>query len=332
MRIKSFPTFIRPYAFYAGVPCIKRKLRALKKQKPVFILMYHRVCPSPWPYLDLSVTPDLFEKQIKYITKNYHIIDFHNLARADYTKGEKKDCVIISFDDGYRDFYIYAFPILKKYKAPATVFLATGYTGTKNLIWYDKLAWILFCAGGFDSHLSDSMAHEIKNPVLNFFKARGTEKTESLNRIVSYLKNIRQDLRQKIIKDLETACKPKSIAKVKKRLMLSWDEVIFMAQNNINFGSHTVSHPVLSLISENDAKREITESKKIIEEKTQKPVMLFAYPYGKKEDYSNRTIRILKDAGFKYACTTIKGDETLNPDLPLELKRRGVPQNPYLFL
>ncbi len=332
MRIKSFTDFIRPYAFYGGLPFLKRKLRRLKKQKSVFILMYHRVCPSSWPYLNLSITPELFEKQIAYISKNYNIIDFHNLDQADFLKNQKKEPVIITFDDGYRDFYIYAFPILKKYKAPATVFLATGYTGTKNLIWYDKLASVLLCATKRPNLEPDRAPCEINRQILRFFNAKEDQHQEIINYIVQNLKKIKPGAREKIIKNLENECKPRFSDKIKTRLMLSWDEVRFMSENGITFGSHTVSHPVLSGLSYADAKREIMESQKTIEEKIQKPVNLFAYPYGKKEDYSQKTINILKNAGFKYACTTIKGDENLNPDSPFELKRRGIPQNPYLFL
>ena len=105
-----------------------------------------------------------------------------------------------------------------------------------------------------------------------------------------------------------------------------------MSKNGISFGSHTVSHPVLSDISLEEAITEIVESKKIIEEKIQKPVVSFAYPFGKKQDYSDDVTRALANLGFEYACSTIRGHEQIPLRTPLELKRRGAPPHPFLFL
>ncbi len=81
-----------------------------------------------------------------------------------------------------------------------------------------------------------------------------------------------------------------------------------------------------------EARREIGESKRIIEEQIQKPVTTFAYPYGKKEDYTDEVTKVLFDEGFEYACTTTVGYEQFPVATPLKLKRRGVPPHPYLFL
>jgi peptidoglycan/xylan/chitin deacetylase (PgdA/CDA1 family) len=100
----------------------------------------------------------------------------------------------------------------------------------------------------------------------------------------------------------------------------------------ISFGSHTMSHPVLSAIPIPEARKEIVKSKRVIEEQIQKPVTTFAYPYGKNEDYSDEVTKVLIDEGFEYACTATVGYEQFPLKAPLALKRRGVPPHPHLFL
>jgi len=114
--------------------------------------------------------------------------------------------------------------------------------------------------------------------------------------------------------------------------MLSWDEVREMSTNGISFGAHTVNHPVLADISLEEARREILESKKTIENKIQKTVKTFAYPYGKDKDYSVDVTKIVEELGFDYACSTIRGYEQFPMKNYFNLKRRGVPIAPHLFL
>jgi peptidoglycan/xylan/chitin deacetylase (PgdA/CDA1 family) len=102
--------------------------------------------------------------------------------------------------------------------------------------------------------------------------------------------------------------------------MLTWDEVKVMHQRGVSFGSHTVTHPILSKISADEAKKEIDESKRIIEEKLRIPIRSFAYPNGRKEDFSEATKILLREAGYSCALTTIFGANESDQDL-LELRR-----------
>jgi peptidoglycan/xylan/chitin deacetylase (PgdA/CDA1 family) len=136
---------------------------------------------------------------------------------------------------------------------------------------------------------------------------------------------------KKILINLSKACKIKRWPGENNRPMLSWNEISEMARQGVSFGSHTVSHPVLSAISNSQAREEIIKSKKTIEKKIQKPVTTFAYPFGKEQDYNNNTLKILKAEGFKYACTTTTGYELLPVLTPLTLKRKGVPTGSYVF-
>ena len=110
-------------------------------------------------------------------------------------------------------------------------------------------------------------------------------------------------------------------------LMLGWDEVRTMHEAGISFGSHTVTHPILTALSPGRMRQELVESKQAIERELQAPVRSFAYPNGKAGDFNEATKAILREAGYSCALTTIVG---ANPcggpddgqDL-MELKRIG---------
>jgi peptidoglycan/xylan/chitin deacetylase (PgdA/CDA1 family) len=165
-----------------------------------------------------------------------------------------------------------------------------------------------------------------------FFQSGHRQRVALLRRIAKEFKKYSAEERFKVISDLAkiyNVCIQDSNAT---RIMLSWDEIREMDKYDISFGSHTVSHPVLSDICSNDILQEVIESKKIIEEKIQKSVTTFAYPYGKVEDYNDEVIRLLKDTGFEICCTTVPGAESLPLQNPLTLRRKGVPPSPYLFI
>jgi peptidoglycan/xylan/chitin deacetylase (PgdA/CDA1 family) len=103
-------------------------------------------------------------------------------------------------------------------------------------------------------------------------------------------------------------------------MMLTWEEVRSMANQGVTFGGHTVSHPILSRLFPEKARDEIVGSKKSIESKTGTEATLFAYPNGKKSDYSPQVMALVKEAGFRGAVTTEFGCNGLSTNA-LELYR-----------
>jgi peptidoglycan/xylan/chitin deacetylase (PgdA/CDA1 family) len=154
-----------------------------------------------------------------------------------------------------------------------------------------------------------------------------------LKRTASKLKNLSTTEKNLILDSLAKACNVGMLAGKSEHPMLSWDEVSHMASHGVSFGGHTVSHPNLSVIIKSEARNEIFTSKLVIEERTQKPVNVFAYPYGTKEDYNDNVVRLVEEAGFQYACTTNAGFEKLPIQTPLTLKKKGgSEQSLFVFL
>lgn len=100
---------------------------------------------------------------------------------------------------------------------------------------------------------------------------------------------------------------------------LKWQQVLEMQRSGFSFGAHTLTHPFLTSLDPAEALREISESKRIIEEKTQTEVDFFCYPFG---DFSPQTTELVRSCGFKGAVVT-----PTRPDIPetvFTMKRVGI--------
>jgi len=333
---RNIQKLLRPFLFYIGLPFVQIARRRISRTRHIIILLYHKVDYKASPFFGVAVRPDVFEKQIRFFKKYYNIVDLTELERLDRGSSAcSRDLIVLTFDDGYRDNYTRAFAILKKYDVPATIFLTTNYIGSYQLLWHDRLSWILYTAAAVPDRkrlIRSGLSMEIISNVERFFVFDSSNRINALRVLAAMLKGFMAKEREDTLDRLAKACSI-TIWPVKEfRPMLSWDEIRDMAAHGISFGSHTMSHPVLSAIPTSEARREILESKNIIEDQIQKPVTTFAYPYGKKEDYTDEVTKVLFDEGFEYACTTTVGYEQFPVATPLTLKRRGVPPHPYLFL
>lgn len=241
-----------------------------------------------------------FEKQIVHLAKNYKIISLDEIVHRIKNRRSLRSCVAITFDDGFRDNYEIAYPILKKYNVPATIFLTTGYIDSGAAPWFIKLRYIFMQTAKTHFHLSH------KDTTISHPMNTKNEKFAASDRAMAYLKDCPDEERLPL---LDRLCDELEVNDFQglDNLMLTWDKIKEMAKNGISFGAHTVNHPILSRMSIEMAEREIRESKRTIEEKLKKTATSFAYPFGKKTQYTPQIFPILHELGFKCAVTTELG-------------------------
>jgi peptidoglycan/xylan/chitin deacetylase (PgdA/CDA1 family) len=200
----------------------------------------------------------------------------------------------VTFDDGWQDTYTRAYPALKKFSIPATVFLATGSMEHRGGFWVEevKKAW----------SIPERRTHMISaaSKASNESNHRFTE----IENIVEWLKHMPAAKRDPLLTQLLL---PTSDSKAGEDLvdsMLTWQQAIEMGDNGIDIGAHTVTHPLLSYESDPDVERELCQSKQTLEEKLRKPVRAFAYPNG---NWDERVRKLVKQAGYERAFTTRPG-------------------------
>jgi peptidoglycan/xylan/chitin deacetylase (PgdA/CDA1 family) len=293
-----------------------RKARARNVQ----ILIYHRVNDDRDPFFP-ALPVETFRRQMEYLAENFN---FLSLAEA-VARLQKRDVpdngVVITFDDGYRDNYVNAFPILKSLSIPATIFLTTDAIGSGRVIWHDRvfcafrdtrLTWLAGIGGISRQYRLTTVEEKLlaQREFLQFVRSQKDE--ERLYWIDWLIKNL-QVIDQKTVLGL----------------MLSWDEARAMLRCGINFGSHTVSHPILSKQSVDQAWREIWQSKEELEKQLGVLVVTFAYPNGTAGDFNDTTKGLLREAGYRCAVTTLFGSNAHEQDL-FEL-RRATPWDRELY-
>ncbi len=270
--------------------------RLLKRQ--VAIIMYHRidmVANHPW-----STTPTIpqdFDREIKYLHQRYRVISLDELTSAlpDPDRPLAPKTAVVTIDDGYRDIYVNAYPILKKYGVPATVFPVTGHIGTGNLFWWDKVGYVIWKTKLKTLELGELGTHRL---------ASVDDRQRLVNTVVARLKQLSVNNRDELIERLVTLSEVDIPLNIGEQLVLSWDEIREMNRNGVSFGAHTVSHPILTRLPLETARKEIVDSKQHLEEELDQEITTFCYPNGKPGDFNDDIVEILKSDGFRCAVTS----------------------------
>ena len=302
---------------------IYKKIKHKQLRFQARILIYHRVSSEKMEWLRSSaISPSLFEWQLRYLKTNYQIISLEDL-QSYLVDGSPlpNNAAVITFDDGYKDNFSYAFPLLKKHEIPATIFLTTEPLESGKLLWFDELAFKLWHS------LSDRL--EIEGLGLIRLPTDHRKRETAIMRIIDYVRHLPPLCQNMILAKISKKTRNEIPKDLGCQIMLSWDEVRKMSKNGIKVGAHTITHRLLNMMSNEEATREIMESKRIIESQLQQEVKSFSYPNGR---YNEDIIKAVQLAGYKAAVTTVPKLIDLKTR-PFELGRilPGWNQNSFCF-
>jgi peptidoglycan/xylan/chitin deacetylase (PgdA/CDA1 family) len=263
------------------------------------VLAYHMVSQQPngfYPEIALQV----FERHMQHVAKNYKVLPLTEIAERLRDGRSLAGCMAITFDDGYLDNYSLAYPVLRKYSLPATVFLTTGCIDS------GEAPWFIMVRHAFKESKKDQIRVSFgARPVVLSMRTI-QERYQVSERVMKHLKESANDERLDFLDELWDSLEVGSFEALR-GMMLGWDKVREMGTQGIAFGAHTVTHPILSRVSSEMAEREIGESKGRIEAETGKPVTAVAYPFGKKSHYDRSLFPVLERLGFSCALTTEGG-------------------------
>ena len=261
------------------------------------ILAYHRIARvTRDPHL-LCVDPDVFAEQLDHLRRHYDIVPLASLKQR--SSGQR---VVITFDDGYADNATVAKPILDGMGLPATFFVTAGMVGAKREFWWDRLEALLLSSSLDREYLDVELDGQRTTLDVRSDQARqgahGTLHARlrrlPVREIDRLLDNLTNELN--IHRDRET------------HRVMSEPELLNLCSSHLfEVGAHTVSHPLLSAQSLEEQRREISDSRSILEELTGLRVRAFSYPFGGRDAFSRATIRLVEQAGYTYACTGLSG-------------------------
>jgi peptidoglycan/xylan/chitin deacetylase (PgdA/CDA1 family) len=256
--------------------------------------MYHEIAPRQaevfrW-FPVLCTTPETFTAQVEWLSRHFEIISMDEAHRRlqDGTADDSR-AVVITSDDGWRGFYQQAMSTLQG--RDATIYVTTGVL-QGAVPWYVR--WRLLLEQY--PHLLRVLAHDVGRlePFRDADSAIAALKQLDYARIRS--------LWHQAMKDV-----PLDEDSLPKDWFMREEELPTAAQNGFTIGAHTVNHPILTHELDEVVRREVTESKQVLETLTGVPVRHFAYPNG---DHNEQVVRCVQEAGYATAVTTQAGWNT----------------------
>jgi len=286
-------------------------------RKRALILMYHQICTrvtDPW---QLAVSPECFEAQLNYVTKNFDIVPLEKLTNCLNTGKLSSKMLSITFDDGFTDNYINARPILESYKVPATFYITTNAMESGRLYWWDELELLILQtaqlpktlqlkAGAETFKFSFTTDHILDAPVVGQIRewnAGMMPSNERLSLFLSLWKSIQPlpfQLQQEVLAELRSWAGVDHVDK--SHTVMTRDQLVKLSRNSLfSVGAHTVNHSLLAAHDVHVQAFEVQESKRTLEGLLGREITGFSYPYG---NYNDITRILLRNAGFQSAVST----------------------------
>jgi len=268
------------------------------------VLNYHRIDDPLRPGFNtfkpnVSATPSQFARQMDYLSQQYNVVSGREVAQ--WLNGRQKlppNAAVITFDDGYKDNLEHAYPILKTYYLPAVIFLTTSHIDSSESFYWDIVA---YC---FDHTSKDNADF----PLLGRRRWQSAEsRKQVMDEWIAMLKTLPESDKKKQVDRLPDILDASVPDDLSAGLTLTWSEVRHLSDNGIEMGSHTVSHPILTRVSLEEARDELVHSKSKIEAAINKPVVSFAYPNGQRSDFNNTLVNCVAEAGYQVAFTLVPG-------------------------
>jgi len=318
MRLKELlRTGISQFIVRGGLSAAGRKLFP---NKGALILVGHRVQDDDEGGLQ-GLRPDWLAEQLEYLSRNYQFLSLSCLADH-FERGQPipSNSVVITFDDGFRDNFVNAFPLLRKFHVPATVFLVTGCLSSGELPWPQKTGYL------FQTTTAGTFCHETTGG--RELSLRTSENRDLARGIVwKHLERLSRIDRERCLEELG------DILQVEYPLdrMLTWDQVETMRQGGIEFGAHTFSHPLMALQSLEEARWEMETSLRDLQNRLGIDRPAFAFPGG---SYSPELVKMAISVGFRSVFQSRRNlrVNTIDTVDQFSLSRVGLPNSPATIL
>lgn len=289
-------------------------------QSSLHVLMYHRIgdarqTPDLNP-VTLSATPDDFARQIELFTTRYNVVGIHDVV-ASLTEARPlpQRALLITFDDAYDCFLRYAWPVLHKFHAPATMFVATSFPDSHREFWWDRVHRLL-----------NATASEGRwsTPAGDFETSSEADRRRANHRVAEWVARTSFDTVDAWLTDeVERLGLPLRPAPV-----MTWNELRSLSAQGLTVAPHSRTHPPLTCISSDRLRDEVQGSIADLKRESLDPAPAFAYPGGYVDE---RVVEAVAAAGCHVAMSTRRGGERVRTCDPLRLRRINVGRRATLW-
>ena len=270
-------------------------------KKRLTVLAYHRIIEYEHAnFADyvpvVSATPTIFEQQMQFVEQYFNVISLTDLYNAMTKNAPLPDRpLLITFDDGYLDNYENAYPILKKFNFPAVIFLTTSRMADPSPLWWDQVA----------RYFHHTHKQDVNLPLIGEQSLTGESKPHILDNLLRELKKIPEDEKLDAVENIRQVLDVTDPDK--SPLFMNWDQVRDLVNNGIACQTHTLTHPIMTRISPEEVRRQLSGARDAIAAETNQEIVAFAYPNGTHADYSMDTMAALQETGYTMAFTLEPG-------------------------
>jgi peptidoglycan/xylan/chitin deacetylase (PgdA/CDA1 family) len=293
--------------------------RLIDREEGAVILYGHRVSGDEEGFLE-GLAPRYFAAQVEYLLRHHRFMALSTLvAHINEKKPIPMRSVVLTFDDGFRDNYFHAFPVLRRFGIPATVFVTTGCVSTGRLPWSQRLGFILQATEASAVQVDSSDAPLVLGRTAGRWRAYGVLK--------SRLRRMPAATREEMLDSLEHRLGVQTPLD----RMLTWEQIKEMRGAGIEFGAHTVTHSLLGEIEPAEARWEMEKSLSDVQEHAGPESRAFAFPGG---STSASLVQLAKDVGFSSAFLPGQGFRVNNHRTAsaFALARTGIINGPAAVL
>jgi peptidoglycan/xylan/chitin deacetylase (PgdA/CDA1 family) len=280
-----------------------RALEALPRARGLYVLNYHRignVAGNPLDDATFSATAEELRHQMLHLRRSFDTPPAH--AVLDSLRRGRFDAptALVTFDDGYRDNYDLAFPVLREVGVPGCFFVVPGYVDAPTVPWWDRIAYSV-------KHTALER-FTLDYPEKVSIDLRETSRPQATRQILRAFKRAHGIDRDRFF-DVLAAASGVTVdaAAMSRDLFAPWSALKEMQDGGMTIGSHTATHPVLSSLSEDDQRREIAASRERIGDALGEAPTLLAYPVGGPTAFTAVTERLAKESGYEAAFTFFGG-------------------------
>lgn len=289
------------------------------------ILMYHNFSSAD------PQARQALDRQCAHMKRHYAVVSLTEIGRS--LRGDARlpqHALAITVDDGYRDFLLNGAPVFREHGLPVTVYLVSGFLDGKMWFWWDQVAYALDAS----KRTTLTLALFPGKPLSTFPIETQAQRKTARVLIVEELKKMEASDRQHFIDveltrglEVDVPPHPPECA-----APLLWSDVRMLQDQGVEFGAHTVTHPIMSHIRNPDSlSQEIADSKKRIEQETGRPVIHFCYPFGLSGDFNEESVTAVRKEGFLTATTAEFGMNDAQSHSMKLLRLAAEPATPFEY-
>ncbi|WP_372985199.1 polysaccharide deacetylase family protein [Marinobacter sp.] len=279
--------------------------------------MYHRILPTS---VHGAITVSEFKEQLDIISKHFRVMTLKELITAN-DKGDRTDnVVVLTFDDGYYDFYQYAFPILKERGLSATLFITTGFVDKNLWLWPDQL---MYC-------LKNSKKNKVFVEALGKQYYLPEETIKCWHDIANLCLSLDEELKNATVNRVfENTGVTKLVNPPNEYSAVTWEQLAEMVDDGLEVGSHSHTHPILTRVGSGQLKNELIRPISLIKRKLGLEDIGFCYPNGESGDFNELVKKEVQSAGYIYGISAFPGLKPISDRW--ELNRYPANKNKNLF-